>query len=96
MDPGTYPLQEKPITTAYSPNVFVVRDDVPEDIVYNLTKLLWDNLATLQEIHSATKAMALEEALKGIPVPLHPGALRYYKEQGVPIPEHLLESSSNR
>ncbi len=96
MNPGTYPLQEKPITTAYSPNVFVVRDDVSEDIVYNVTKLLWDNLAALQEIHSATKAMTLEEALKGIPVPLHPGALRYYQEQGVSIPEHLLGNNGNR
>ena len=55
-----------------------------------MTKLLWDNLATLQEIHSATKSMAIEKALKGIPVPLHKGALRYYKEQQVKIPEHLL------
>ena len=89
---GTYPYQEKTITTAASPNVLVVRDDVPEEIVYNLTRLLWDNLATLQEIHSATKAMAIEVALNGIPVPLHPGALRYYREQGVEIPAHLLES----
>ncbi|MDA1372088.1 MAG: TAXI family TRAP transporter solute-binding subunit [Proteobacteria bacterium] len=88
--PGTYPMQEKLVTTAYSPNVFVVRDDVSEEIVYNMTKLLWENLATLQEIHSATKEMAIEDALKGIPVPLHPGALRYYQERGVEIPEHLL------
>ena len=88
--PGTYPMQEKPVTTAYSPNVFVVRDDVSEEVVYNMTKLLWENLATLQEIHSATKEMAIENALKGIPVPLHPGALRYYQERGVEIPEHLL------
>ena len=80
--PGTYPRQEKPVTTAYSSNVFVVRDDVSEEVVYDMTKLLWDNLATLQEIHSATKSMAIEAALKGIPVPLHKGALRYYKEQG--------------
>ncbi len=70
--------------------MLVVRDDVSEEIVYTLTKLLWENLATLQEIHSATKSMAIEEALKGIPVPLHAGALRYYREQGVTIPEHLL------
>lgn len=89
---GTYPYQEETVTTAASPNVLVVRDDVPEEIVYTLTKLLWDNLATLQEIHSATKAMALEVALTGIPVPLHPGALRYYREQGVEIPDHLLEN----
>ena len=55
-----------------------------------MTKLLWDNLATLQEIHSATKSMVIEAALKGIPVPLHKGALRYYKENGVEIPEYLL------
>jgi TRAP transporter TAXI family solute receptor len=90
--PGTYPYQEQLITTAASPNVLVVRDDVPEEIVYLLTKLLWDNLAALQEIHSATRAMVLEEALKGIPVALHPGALRYYREQGITIPEHLLEN----
>ena len=88
--PGTYPRQDKPVTTAYSSNVFVVRDDVSEEIVYSMTKLLWDNLATLQEIHSATKSMVIEAALKGIPVPLHKGALRYYKENGVEIPEHLL------
>ena len=87
---GTYPRQEKTITTAYSSNVFVVRDDVSEKVVYDMTKLLWDNLATLQEIHSATKSMAIEKALKGIPVPLHKGALRYYREQRVKIPEHLL------
>lgn len=88
--PGTYPYQEKLITTAASPNVLVVRDDVPDEIVYRFTKLLWDNLAILQDIHSATKTMALEVALKGIPVPLHSGALRYYREQGIEIPEHLL------
>lgn len=92
--PGTYPYQEKLVTTASSPNVLVVRDDVPEEIVYEFTKLLWDNLAILQEIHSATKEMSLEKALDGIAVPLHPGALRYYLEQGVDVPAHLLEANS--
>ena len=90
IEAGTYPLQEEPINTAASPNILVARDDVSEEIVYNMTKLLWENLATLQEIHSATKTMAIEVALNGIPVPLHAGALRYYQEQGVKIPEHLL------
>ena len=87
--PGTYPMQTRTITTAASPNVLVVRDDVSEEIVYDLTRMLWENLATLQEIHSATKSMALQQTLQGIPVPLHPGALRYYREQGVEIPDHL-------
>lgn len=88
--PGTYPYQDELITTAYSPNVLITRDDVSEEIAYRLTKLLWDNLATLQEIHSATKEMAIGDALKGIAVPLHEGALRYYRERGIEIPDHLL------
>lgn len=88
--PGTYPYQNEKITTAYSPNVLVTRDDVPEAIVYQITKLMWENLATLQEIHSATKEMAIADALKGIALPLHEGAARYYRESGVVIPDHLL------
>lgn len=87
---GTYPHQQETITTAASPNVLIVRDDVSEEIVYELTRMLWENLATLQQIHSATNSMKLEEALQGIPVPLHPGAFRFYQEQGVPIPRNLL------
>ncbi|PCH64128.1 MAG: C4-dicarboxylate ABC transporter substrate-binding protein [SAR86 cluster bacterium] len=88
--PNTYPNQIEAITTASSSNVLVVRDDVDEEIVYEFTKALWENLAILQEIHSATKEMRLQIALQGIAVPLHPGALRFYREQGLEIPAHLL------
>ncbi|MBL4819726.1 MAG: TAXI family TRAP transporter solute-binding subunit [Gammaproteobacteria bacterium] len=90
LEPGTYPYQDEKITTASSPNILVVRDDVDEEIVYQFTKMLWDNLATLQEIHSATKEMRLEDSLKGVTFPLHPGAIRYYREQQIMIPRHLL------
>ena len=90
LPPGTYPYQEESINTAASPNVLVVREDVSEEIVYELTRMLWENLSTLQQIHSATRSMMLTEALLGIPVPLHPGALRFYREQNVPVPDALL------
>jgi len=93
--PDTYPYQSEKITTAYSPNVLVARDDVPEEVVYRITKLMWDNLATLQEIHSATKEMVIDNALKGIALPLHTGALRYYREVGITIPDHLLPVSTS-
>jgi TRAP-type uncharacterized transport system substrate-binding protein len=38
--------------------------------------------------------MSIENALQGIPLPLHRGALRYYKEQGLDIPKHLLETKT--
>ncbi|NMV42366.1 C4-dicarboxylate ABC transporter substrate-binding protein, partial [Vibrio parahaemolyticus] len=43
-----------------------------------------------QGIHKATKAMAIEKAIAGLPVPLHPGAVRYYKEMGIEIPSDLM------
>lgn len=96
LEPGTYPYQDQPITTASSSNVLIVREDVDEEIVYQLTRMLWENLATLQEIHSATRSMKLEQALRGIAVPLHSGALRYYREQGLEIPEHLVLDHEQR
>ena len=86
---GTYPYQQADITTAYSPNVLVTREDVPEKIVYQLTRLMWESLPTLREIHSATREMMLDRALAGIVLPLHPGALRYYEEAGIDIAPEL-------
>ena len=87
---GTYPNQDELIRTIGSPNVLVTRADIPEDIVYNVTKVIWENLATLQEIHGATKDMRLEIAIDGLGAPLHPGAIRYYREIGLKIPERLI------
>ena len=49
-----------------------------------------ENLATLQEIHGATRDMRPEIAIAGLGAPLHAGALRYYREVGLEIPERLL------
>ena len=86
---GTYPYQPADVTTAFSPNVLVTREDVPEEIVYQLTRLMWESLPALREIHSATREMILERALSGIVLPLHPGALRYYEEAGLEISAEL-------
>ena len=48
-----------------------------------MTKAMWDNLDALVAAHSAGKAIKLENALKGMPVPLHPGAEKYYREIGL-------------
>ncbi|WP_367989585.1 TAXI family TRAP transporter solute-binding subunit [Vibrio sp. NTOU-M3] len=87
---NTYPGVDKPITTIAQPNFLAVREDVSEEDVYQLTKAIYENLPFLQGIHKATKAMAIEKAIAGLPVPLHPGAARYYKEMGINIPEALM------
>ncbi|NNE86934.1 MAG: TAXI family TRAP transporter solute-binding subunit [Silicimonas sp.] len=87
---GTYPGQDKDIQTIAQPNFLAVNADVDENHVYMLTKTMYENLAFLQAIHPATKAMAIEKAMAGLPVPLHPGAQRYYEEVGLEIPENLM------
>ena len=87
---GTYPGQEADINTIAQPNILAVRADVDEEFVYLLTKTIYENLPFLQAIHKATKAMAIEKALAGLPIPLHPGAARYYKEVGLQIPDSLI------
>ncbi|MGW8313343.1 MAG: TAXI family TRAP transporter solute-binding subunit [Desulfuromonadales bacterium] len=86
----TYPGQEKPINTIAQPNFLAARADVDEDAVYQITKTIYENLPFLNAIHGATKAMAIEKAIAGLPMPLHPGAAKYYQEVGITIPARLL------
>jgi len=87
---GTYPGQDADVNTIAQPNFLAVRDDVDEEAVYQITKTIYENLPFLNAIHAATKAMSIEAAIAGLPLPLHPGAARYYKEVGVDIPERLM------
>lgn len=86
---GTYPGQTSDIKTIAQPNLLVVTKDTPERTVYLLTKSIYENLPFLNMVHKATKAMALEKAIVGLPMPLHPGAAKYYAEQGIKIPANL-------
>lgn len=87
---GTYPGQDKDVNTIAQPNFLAVRADASEEDVYMITKTIYENLGFLQSIHKATLAMSLEKATAGLPMPLHPGAARYYKEAGLTIPDHLI------
>ncbi len=86
---GTYPNQDDDVMSIAHPNVLAVRADVPDEAVYQITRSIWENLGSLREIHKATREMSLEKALNGLGAPLHPGAARYYREQGLTIPAHL-------
>ena len=87
---GTYPGQEADVQTIAQPNFLAASADLPEEHVYQLTKTIYENLPFLQAIHSATRVMAIESAIAGLPLPLHPGAQRYYEEVGITIPERLI------
>ena len=87
---NSYPGQTTDIQTVAQPNFLATTADIPEEDVYQITKTIFENLGFLNAIHAATKAMAIDKATGGLPVPLHPGAARYYKEVGITIPDHLI------
>jgi TRAP transporter TAXI family solute receptor len=80
---GTYRGQDDDVQTAGLPNYIVTRANLPDDFVYNMTKAIFDSTAELVVAHPAASAIKLERALDGMPIPLHPGAAKYYKEKGL-------------
>jgi uncharacterized protein len=86
----TYPHQIEPVRTIAQANLLAVTADVPDEHVYQLLATLYDNLGFLHAFHAATRAMSLDSALDGLPVPLHPGAVRFFRERGLLIPERLM------
>ncbi len=80
---GTYTGQDADVATAAVPNFLVTRTDLPEAEVYALTKAIYENLPELVAAHAAAKGIKLENAMKGSPVPFHPGAAKYFKEKGI-------------
>ena len=80
---GTYEGQTTDVATAAIPNFLVTHSGVSDELAYQMAKALYDNLDTMYAAHNAAKAIKRENAVKGMPVPLHPGAERYYREVGV-------------
>ena len=79
----TYRGQAADVPTAVVENYLVTQDGVSDDIAYGVTRALWDGLDRLAAANPAAKAIDLKRALEGLPVPLHPGAQRYYQEIGL-------------
>ena len=80
---NTYRGQTADVPTAAVQNFLVTHDGVGNDTVYGITKALWTGLDQLVAAHSAAKAIDPKHALDGMPIPLHPGAEKYYREAGL-------------
>ncbi|TCP20654.1 hypothetical protein EV207_15120 [Scopulibacillus darangshiensis] len=81
---GTYDGQESDVTTVAQGNMIVVPKDMPEDTVYKLTKAMWEHIDAIRNSVSAAKNMKLDTATDGLSgIPLHQGAKKFYKEEGI-------------
>ena len=79
---GTYDGQDADVPTVAITNILVSHEGVSDEVAYQMTKLMFDNLGRLGTAHSAAKDIKLETATQNLPIPLHPGAERFYKEAG--------------
>ena len=80
---NTYTGQTEPVQAAAVVNYLVTREGLSDEIVYAMTKSIFDDTADLVAAHQAAKAISLDHAQDGMPVPLHPGAARFYREKGL-------------
>lgn len=80
---GTYEGQAADVPTLAITNILVTSADVSDEIAYQMTKQLFDHLDTMVAAHKAASAIKIEEAAKALPIPLHPGAERFFKEKGL-------------
>ena len=80
---GTYDGQSEDVPTVAITNILVTHDKVSDEVAYQMTKLMFDNLGRLASSHSAAKDIQLQTATQNLPIPLHPGAERFYREAGV-------------
>jgi TRAP transporter TAXI family solute receptor len=80
---NTYKGQDKDVETAGVANYLVTHADVSDELVYQMTKLVFESQNELGAAHAVGKEIRLENAMAGVPIPLHPGAQRYFRERGL-------------
>ncbi|MEP4547826.1 MAG: TAXI family TRAP transporter solute-binding subunit [Saccharospirillum sp.] len=86
---GLYEGMDEPVQSVGIPNVLTVNTAMSDDLAYQITKLLFEEVEYLRDIHPAANDTTVDFALTSTPIPLHPGAIRYYEEIGADIPARL-------
>ncbi|RRD66204.1 TAXI family TRAP transporter solute-binding subunit [Fretibacterium sp. OH1220_COT-178] len=84
---GTYKGVDHDTPTPAVMAILVCDATMPDDLVYNIVKAVFENLDELKPVHDKAKLISLETALKGASISVHPGAAKYYKEKGMAVPE---------
>jgi TRAP transporter TAXI family solute receptor len=89
---GTYGKGMPECKSFQDSTILSVNKDMPEELVYNIMKALWSDkgMAAMVAAKKTFKEMNLENGFRGASVPLHPGAVKFWKEQDKEIPAELM------
>ena len=79
---GSYDFQDRDIKTITVVALLVADKDVPEDVIYEFLQTMFDNLDEVKQAHARAQDISLERA-PIVPIPLHPGAEKFYRDRGV-------------
>ena len=91
LEANTYEGVTEDTHTIGIPNVLTVNAAMPEELAYQITKVLFEKVDELRAIHPAANDTTVEFTMTSTPIPLHPGALRYFEEVDAEIPDRLRE-----
>lgn len=86
---GMYEGMDEAVQTISIPNVMVIHADMDEQLAYDLAQLLFEHTDELIAVHPAANDTTVEFTMESTPIPLHPGAIRYFEEAGHDVPDRL-------
>jgi len=87
---GVYRGVEEPVPTISVWNVIICKADLPEDLVYDLVRVLYEQHEYMQKIHPFARYTTAQNAAEHSPIPLHPGTVRYLREVGLGVADRLI------
>ncbi|MCX8196115.1 MAG: TAXI family TRAP transporter solute-binding subunit [Acidilobaceae archaeon] len=86
---GTYGIASDVPTVAVLA-MLAVSADVPDSVVYSILDIMFTHIDELRQAHARAADISLARALEGMPIPLHPGAVKFYRDKGITVPPHLI------
>lgn len=86
---GTYDGVTEETAVLGVPNVLVVSSEMSDDLAYAITRAMFEQIEALRAVHPAANETSVEFTMNATPIPLHPGAIRYYEEIGATIPDAM-------
>jgi len=81
--PGTYPGVVEPVPSVGSSNVLIANRSMSDQLAYDIVRTMFEHQSELATIHPEARKLSLQRAAGGSPAEFHPGAVRFYREQGV-------------